>query len=108
MTMPVQLNSNSDGEGDEARIEIIPLIDIMFFLLASFMLVSLTMTQLHRVPIDLPEASTGVPDSKGRRSRSPSIRTASPRGTEKSSPCRKSPPASKRKQPRRIPRAHLR
>ena len=62
--MPVQLNSNSGDEGDEARIEIIPLIDIMFFLLAAFMLVSLSMTQLHRVPIDLPEASTGVPDSK--------------------------------------------
>ena len=62
--MPVQLNSSSGDEGDEARIEIIPLIDIMFFLLAAFMLVSLSMTQLHRVPIDLPDASTGVPDSK--------------------------------------------
>jgi biopolymer transport protein ExbD len=63
--MPVQLHSrSSDDEGDEARIEIIPLIDIMFFLLAAFMLVSLSMTQLHRVPIDLPEASTGVADSK--------------------------------------------
>ena len=62
--MPVQLNSSSGDEGDEARIEIIPLIDIMFFLLAAFMLVSLSMTQLHRVPVDLPDASTGVPDSK--------------------------------------------
>jgi biopolymer transport protein ExbD len=64
--MPVQLNSSSsaDDHGDEARIEIIPLIDIMFFLLASFMMVSLSMTQLNRVPINLPEASTGVPDSK--------------------------------------------
>ncbi len=63
--MPVQLHSNSGGdEGDEARIEIIPLIDIMFFLLAAFMLVSLSMTHLQRVPINLPEASTGVPDSK--------------------------------------------
>ncbi len=63
--MPVQLKSHSsDDEGDEARIEIIPLIDIMFFLLASFMLVSLSMTQLHRVPIALPVASTGVADSK--------------------------------------------
>ena len=64
--MPVQLQSNSsdDDHGDEARIEIIPLIDIMFFLLASFMMVSLSMTQLSRVPINLPEASTGVPDSK--------------------------------------------
>jgi biopolymer transport protein ExbD len=63
--MPVQLQSGqSDDHGDEARIEIIPLIDIMFFLLASFMMVSLSMTQLNRVPVNLPEASTGVADSK--------------------------------------------
>ena len=62
--MPIQLQSNSGDEGDEARIEIIPLIDIMFFLLASFMMVSLSMTQLNRVPVNLPEASTGVTDSK--------------------------------------------
>jgi biopolymer transport protein ExbD len=63
--MPVQLKScSSNDEGDEARIEIIPLIDIMFFLLASFMLVSLSMTQLHRVPIALPDASTGIADSQ--------------------------------------------
>lgn len=63
--MPVQLHSRSgDDEGDEARIEIIPLIDIMFFLLAAFMLVSLSMTQMKRVPLNLPTASTGVPDTK--------------------------------------------
>jgi biopolymer transport protein ExbD len=63
--MPVQLHSHAGGdEGDEARIEVIPLIDIMFFLLAAFMLVSLSMTHLRRVPINLPEASTGVTDTK--------------------------------------------
>lgn len=63
--MPVQLTSHGDDhEGDEARIEIIPLIDIMFFLLAAFMLVSLSMTQLRRVPINVPEASSGIPDTK--------------------------------------------
>lgn len=62
--MPVQLHDRSDSEGEEARIEIVPLIDIMFFLLAAFMLVSLSMTQLHRVPVILPEASTGIPDTK--------------------------------------------
>jgi biopolymer transport protein ExbD len=36
----------------------------MFFLLAAFMLVSLSMTHLQRVPINLPEASTGMADSK--------------------------------------------
>ena len=57
--MPVKLQSQGgDDEGDEARIEIIPLIDIMFFLLAAFMLVSLSMTHVKRVPINLPTASS--------------------------------------------------
>jgi biopolymer transport protein ExbD len=63
--MPVHLQSHSSGdEGDEARIEVVPLIDIMFFLLAAFMLVSLSMTHLQRVPLNLPEASTGIADNK--------------------------------------------
>ncbi len=37
------------------RIEIIPMIDVMFFLLATFMLASLTMQNLHSLPIDLPQ-----------------------------------------------------
>ena len=41
----------------KARLEIIPLIDIMFFLLASFMLVSLTMTKQHTVSVNLPAAA---------------------------------------------------
>ncbi len=63
--MPVKLtNHAADDEGDEARIEIIPLIDIMFFLLAAFMLVSLSMTFMRRVPVDLPQASTAVTDQQ--------------------------------------------
>lgn len=63
--MPVNLHSRStDDEGDEARIEVVPLIDIMFFLLAAFMLVSLSMTHMKRVPINLPAASTGVAETK--------------------------------------------
>ena len=64
--MPVRLQGHSSGDdhGDEARIEIIPLIDIMFFLLASFMMVSLSMTQLNRVPLNLPQAATGIRDAK--------------------------------------------
>jgi biopolymer transport protein ExbD len=37
------------------RIEIIPMIDVMFFLLATFMLASLTMQNLHSLHVDLPE-----------------------------------------------------
>lgn len=64
--MPVQLSSATHGDdhGDEARIEVVPLIDIMFFLLASFMMVSLSMTQLNRIPINVPQAATGVAESK--------------------------------------------
>ena len=42
--------------GKHARIEIIPLIDIMFFLLASFMMVSLNMTKVENIHVDLPAA----------------------------------------------------
>jgi biopolymer transport protein ExbD len=38
-----------------ARIEIIPLIDIMFFLLASFMMVSLSQTHMKGIPVNLPQ-----------------------------------------------------
>lgn len=44
-----------------ARIEIIPLIDIMFFLLASFMMVSLSQTHMKGIPVNLPSANTPPP-----------------------------------------------
>ncbi len=47
-----------------ARIEIIPLIDIMFFLLASFMMVSLSQTTMKGMKVNLPTGSSGVTQSK--------------------------------------------
>ena len=47
-----------------ARIEIIPLIDIMFFLLAAFLLASLSMMRLQSVKLDLPTALTAKRDFK--------------------------------------------
>jgi biopolymer transport protein ExbD len=44
-----------------ARIEIIPLIDIIFFLLATFVMVSLSMIQNRGIPVQLPAAETGAP-----------------------------------------------
>jgi len=41
-----------------ARIEIIPLIDIIFFLLATFIVVSMSMVKNDGVAVDLPQAST--------------------------------------------------
>jgi len=46
----------------KARIEIIPLIDIMFFLLAAFMMASLTMIRLHSIKMDLPTATVATRD----------------------------------------------
>src|SRR5579871_4011583 len=40
------------------RIEIIPMIDTMFFLLVFFMLSSLALTRLNGLPVNLPHAST--------------------------------------------------
>jgi biopolymer transport protein ExbD len=48
----------------KARIEIIPLIDIMFFLLAAFMMASLTMIKMQSIKMDLPTATMATPDFK--------------------------------------------
>ncbi|MDX1953823.1 MAG: biopolymer transporter ExbD [Verrucomicrobiota bacterium] len=61
--MPVKLGSKLPQEHAEARIEIVPLIDIMFFLLASFMLVSLSMVNMKSVKVNLPTATTATADS---------------------------------------------
>ena len=42
-----------------ARIEIIPLIDIIFFLLATFVMVSLSMVKSKGLPVNLPDAASG-------------------------------------------------
>ncbi len=49
-----------DNNRKRARIEIIPLIDIMFFLLATFVMVSLSMTKNKGIPVALPRAESGV------------------------------------------------
>jgi biopolymer transport protein ExbD len=48
----------------KARIEIIPLIDIMFFLLASFMMVSLSQVTMKGMKVNLPIGSSGETQSK--------------------------------------------
>jgi biopolymer transport protein ExbD len=48
----------------KGRIEIIPLIDIMFFLLASFMMVSLSQVHMKGMKVNLPVGQTGETQSK--------------------------------------------
>ena len=57
-------HSSSPVQIKKARIEIIPLIDIMFFLLASFMLVSLTMINMKAIDVNLPTATSAQPNTK--------------------------------------------
>ena len=56
------MHANSPTPHKKARIEIIPLIDIMFFLLASFMLVSLSLVKLQGAKVDLPPAGKPLTD----------------------------------------------
>jgi biopolymer transport protein ExbD len=48
----------------KARIEIIPMIDTMMFLLVFFMLSSLSMIQQHGMPVNLPHAASGQDEVK--------------------------------------------
>lgn len=50
-----------------ARIEIIPLIDIMFFLLASFMMVSLSQTHMKGIRVNLPSTQPAQPPDPNKK-----------------------------------------
>ena len=52
--------SSATGGRKRARIEIIPLIDIIFFLLATFIMVSLSMTKNQGVNVALPAAASAA------------------------------------------------
>ena len=45
------------GEEERARIELIPMIDIMFFLLLVFIFISISLIKLNGVTLNLPKAS---------------------------------------------------
>jgi biopolymer transport protein ExbD len=49
------------GGPRKARIEIIPLIDVIFFLLATFVLFTLSLNKSNGVKVFLPQAETAVP-----------------------------------------------
>jgi biopolymer transport protein ExbD len=45
----------------KARIEIIPLIDVIFFLLATFVLFTLSLNKIQSLTVNLPQASASAP-----------------------------------------------
>lgn len=58
------MNIPSPRTNRKARIEIIPLIDIIFFLLATFVMVSLSMVNNKAIPVHLPAAAAGAPQER--------------------------------------------
>ncbi|HEY3755959.1 MAG TPA: biopolymer transporter ExbD [Opitutaceae bacterium] len=54
-------SSRGSGGKKKARIEIIPLIDVIFFLLATFVLFTLSLNKPVGLPVTLPDAETGIP-----------------------------------------------
>jgi biopolymer transport protein ExbD len=54
-------SGGSQGGKKRARIEIIPLIDVIFFLLATFVLFTLSLNKSEGVQVSLPQSRTGEP-----------------------------------------------
>jgi biopolymer transport protein ExbD len=52
-------SSGGGGGKKKARIEIIPLIDVIFFLLATFVLFTLSLNKTEGLPVTLPKSITG-------------------------------------------------
>jgi len=57
-------SSHADDGKKKARIEIIPLIDVIFFLLATFVLFTLSLNRINSVPVNLPVASANSSPSE--------------------------------------------
>jgi len=55
---------NLDPTLPEVRIEIIPLIDVIFCILTFFILAALGLTRQQAINLDLPKASTGAPQMR--------------------------------------------
>jgi biopolymer transport protein ExbD len=53
-----------DSPEEEARIELIPLIDVIFCILTFFLLAALQLTRQQAISVDLPKASTGQPQMR--------------------------------------------
>ena len=53
--MEVSMKLRRSRRSRRGRIEIIPMIDVMFFLLATFILASLALQNLHSLPVNLPQ-----------------------------------------------------
>ncbi|MSU18379.1 MAG: biopolymer transporter ExbD [Lacunisphaera sp.] len=55
------MHGGGSGGAKKARIEIIPLIDVIFFLLATFVLFTLSLNKSNGIKVHLPVSETAVP-----------------------------------------------
>ena len=55
------MHGGGSGGAKRARIEIIPLIDVIFFLLATFVLFTLSLKKSNGIKVHLPVSETAVP-----------------------------------------------
>jgi len=51
---------NQDLPGEDVRIEIIPLIDVIFCILTFFILAAVGLTRQQAITVDIPQANTGT------------------------------------------------
>jgi biopolymer transport protein ExbD len=63
-TRPLSLWQDSQHDQGEVRIEIIPLIDVIFCILTFFILGAVGLSRQQAISLDLPKASTGIPQMR--------------------------------------------
>lgn len=63
-TRPLSLWQDSQHDQGEVRIEIIPLIDVIFCILTFFILGAVGLSRQQAIGLDLPRASTGAPQMR--------------------------------------------
>lgn len=51
------MNLKTPPPAKRARIEVIPLIDVVFFCLATFVLITISMTKIQGIPVELPQTN---------------------------------------------------
>ncbi|MFN9174052.1 MAG: biopolymer transporter ExbD [Synechocystis sp.] len=63
-TRPLSLWQDSQHDQGEVRIEIVPLIDVIFCILTFFILGAVGLSRQQAISVDLPKASTGTPQMR--------------------------------------------
>ncbi len=61
---PRPLRLRVETESEDVRIEVVPLIDVIFCILTFFILAAVSFSRQQAISVDLPKASTGTPQGK--------------------------------------------